>query len=215
MRTAIILLVVSSVFAAPPQKKTAKPIPLPGFIEWKVKDGTSAEDKKIVEALQESRKQTYDECRIQIESIDAEIKKLKTGASSKAKKEALSTKEQERSKFVLRLRGAATNPNYAVAKLNTAGSLAVGKVGVIEGKVEVIQVAGENEILVDTRALGGLVWIERIDAKKIVDGQELKVSSPLYFSGTKSYTSAIGSKRTVLLARPFDVSSFLEEEEEE
>lgn len=83
---------------------------------------------------------------------------------------------------------------YGGLKVGNMGSFGTGAVA------KVFQVIDQNEALL---CIGGLViWFRGIDARTLVDEQEVELVSLFEITGTATYTTPIGSTKTVLVAEP-------------
>jgi hypothetical protein len=85
--------------------------------------------------------------------------------------------------------------------------LEVDMVGVMRGQFTVLQVIDEDSLIVEwwhsppSRTRQPL-WIDGIDTSKIVDGKEVGLPMPMDCVGTKRYTTAIGTQKTIYRLQP-------------
>lgn len=202
--------------------------PAPEFIEFRPKDGISKEDRDIVDAIQKRRRAQYERALSEIEAIDEELPRLRKAlvrpamkprkkegiidakgnrmfASKEDKAAAIRHKEGRRARMETTARICAGNPAGEVMKFRENPS--IGQIGQFDGGIRVTQVISKSEVIADTSF--GTAWLECIDAAKLVDGDALRPKWPVYVSGTKSYTNALGQKRTVLLLRPFEIQDYV------
>jgi hypothetical protein len=88
---------------------------------------------------------------------------------------------------------------------------------------EVAQVVDERTAIIRVRGVYGGdststsmtsaskdVWVTGIDTKKLVDDAAISRRVDVFFSGTKTFTTATGAARTILQGQLFEMSSYLE-----
>jgi hypothetical protein len=76
--------------------------------------------------------------------------------------------------------------------------LAVDSFGNMPTVVQVIQVAGDNDAIIDYA--GKTLWLHGVSMEKVVDGQRFMVRFAVLISGTKSYLGTDGANHKILLA---------------
>jgi hypothetical protein len=223
----IVVWIVASAAAIPSDDND----PRPEFIEFTLKSGIPKEEREIFESIQKRRRVQYDALLETIDDFEAELPKTEKGV-------VRPTKRPGRSVEIKVAKGNWTFPSKeAKAKaiydhealtrhklrslemwaLEPAGEIStidrrppVGHFGRFETGIRVTQVVSKSEIIADTGDVAGTVWIEHIDASKLIDGDPLTVPWPVYVSGTKSYTNALEQTRTILLMHPIEIEKLVE-----
>ncbi len=93
-----------------------------------------------------------------------------------------------------------------VPKLVLNGPVVIGQVGYVyyrsgsyraanPARFEVFQVINETEAILSLN--NQHYWVSKINASRIADGDGLQLSFPVKLIGTKSYTTAFGSQKTI------------------
>lgn len=88
-------------------------------------------------------------------------------------------------------------------KLLNVNSLEPGKVGTYPSPVKVVQVPSPGVIL--ARSADRLWLIEGLNTGNVADGDGVALPGPVEYQGTKSYTAADGTKRTVRALKLLDL----------
>jgi hypothetical protein len=204
------------------------PPALPDFVEFRIRDGIVAEDRRMIESILKQRRWTFDRLAAEIAELESVIPRIKRGMvlpgvnpfqrpapaangdwhfANQGMKAATESAYGTRLR-VLRKRLA----NYAINPAFTtpfAGRPEIGTIGYLPQPVSIVHVVSEIEILIDGGRTGTL-WIEGIDARDFADNQPLSLPWAFYVAGTTTYLDGFGARRTVPRLRRFDMGRFIE-----
>jgi hypothetical protein len=155
-------------------------------------------------------------------AVNAQEATVKTAARAlnKAKPADVNDAKKKLERAKADLESLKKNDPPAVSCYLHGGGTFVGDVGRIE-LGEVLQVIDESTSLVRTWRLGGgvkdLCRLQGVQTKDWTDGadiRDLKIDNVFWVSGTTSYASVGGAKKTVFVLQPFDWDEYREWAEE-
>lgn len=82
----------------------------------------------------------------------------------------------------------------------------VGSVGILP-TLHITQIVDDGDLIGEAGDQG--FWLKGIDTKSLVDDKDYTFGQTVQVTGTKRYTTAMGSSRTVYLVEPIDLKRYL------
>jgi len=205
-----------------------KPPALPDFVEFRIREGLAADDRRMIESILKQRRRTFDRLAAELADLEAAIPRIRSGKvrpgvspyqkpradakgdwyfANKEMKAATESAYNARLRVVRRLlKNCAVDPAFTRP---FAGPPEIGTIGYVPQPATVVHLVTEIEVLVDAGRAGRL-WIEGIDAHDFIINQSLDLPWAFYVAGTTTYIDGYGARRTVPRLRRFDMHRLIE-----